>query len=145
MTVQEFKNGQNLTMLWDVVLDELSSLSKHSIGVNNIKTIFEANIGPFLSNINPNTSLMTLNKKFLSQVVLAVNRLTPSDQNIKRITITNEEVNEPYKIEDIQAGRISNFEKEVEEKKTELEKYMNLSKPQNGPCKNVSHEAIEIT
>jgi hypothetical protein len=81
---------------------------------------------------------MELNKQFLSQVVLAVNRLFPNftfggeskqEQNIKRITITNEEAAEPYKIEDIQASRQSEFEKEVERKRMELENYMTPQKP----------------
>ena len=60
---------------------------------------------------------MELNKNFLSQVVLAVNRLFPNikqEQNIKRITISDEEIAEPYKIEDIQASRQIKFEKEVD-------------------------------
>ena len=75
---------------------------------------------------------MELNKHFLSQVVLAVNRLFPNikqENNIKRITISDEEVAEPYKIEDIQASRQSEFEKEVDRKRMEMENYMSPQKP----------------
>jgi hypothetical protein len=80
---------------------------------------------------------MDLNKQFLSQVVLAVNRLFPQlkqDHNIKRITISDEEISdfkEPYKIEDIHASRQNDFEKEVERKKMELDNYMTPQKPKD--------------
>jgi hypothetical protein len=66
---------------------------------------------------------------FLHQVVLAVNRLFPKEQNIKRITITDEEVYEPYRIEDIHLSRQNDFEKEVERKRLDLENYMTPQKP----------------
>lgn len=73
---------------------------------------------------------MELNKQFLRQVVLAVNKLFPKEQNnIQRITITNEEVLEPYKIEDIHALRQSDFEKAVTRKRSELNNYMTPQKP----------------
>jgi len=130
--ITQFKNKDNLKILWEVLLDELHiNLSNKNL-VNNIRTVFESNINPFTSRANPKSNIMELNKLFLSQVLLAVNRLFPNikqDNNIKRITITDEEVSEPYKIEDIHASRQSEFEKEVERKKMELENYMTPQKP----------------
>jgi hypothetical protein len=77
---------------------------------------------------------MELNKLFLSQVVLAVNRLFPNftqEQNIKRITISDEEISEPYKVEDIHASRQNDFEKEVERKQMDLDTYMTPQKPRD--------------
>jgi hypothetical protein len=75
-------------------------------------------------------SIMDLNKEFLSQVVLAVNKLFPKQNvNVKRITITDEEVGEPYKIEDIHASRQSDFDKKLERKRIEMETYMTPPKP----------------
>lgn len=129
----QFTNKQNIQLLWDVLLDELGINTNNKSLVINIRTVFESNIKPFTSRCNTKSSIMELNKQFLSQVVLAVNRLFPNftkqEQNIKRITITNEEANEPYKIEDIHASRQTNFEKEVEKKRMELENYMTPQKP----------------
>jgi hypothetical protein len=129
----QFTNKQNIALLWDVLLDELDINTNNKTLVNNVRTVFESNIKPFTSRCNPKMSIMELNKQFLSQVVLAVNRLFPNlqkqEQNIKRITITNEEAGEPYKIEDIHASRQTNFEKEVERKRIELENYMTPQKP----------------
>jgi len=133
-TLSQFKNKDNLKLLWDVLLDELNINSSNKSLVNNIRTVFESNINPFTVRSNPKTNIMELNKQFLSQVVLAVNRLFPNitqEQNIKRITITDEEVSEPYKIEDIHASRQNEFEKEVERKRMEMENYMTPQKPRD--------------
>ena len=129
----QFTSKQNLALLWEVLLDELNiNLDSNKSLVSNIKTVFESNIKPFTSRANPTLGIMELNKLFLSQVLTAVNRLFPTikqEQNIKRITITDEEVLEPYKIEDIHASRQNDFEKEVERKRMEMENYMTPQKP----------------
>ena len=127
-----FTNKENLSLLWEVLLDELKINTSNLNITNNIKTVFESNIIPFKSNTNPNLNIMDLNKQFLSQVLLAVNRLFPNiknEQNIKRIKIFEEDFIEPYKIEDIHSLRQNNFEKEVEKKKLELEKFMTPPTP----------------
>ena len=125
----QFMSKQNLSLLWDVLLDELHINTTNKSLMSNIRAIFEGNIKPFTSRINPNTNIMELNKLFLSQVLLAVNKLFPKEQNIKRITITDEEVLEPYRVEDIHASRQTDFEKAVEKNRLDLENYMNLKKP----------------
>lgn len=131
----QFMNRENLTLLWEVLLDELKINTSNKNIVNNIKTVFDSNIKPFTSRANAKSNIMELNKLFLSQVVIAVNRLFPNmssmqnqEQNIKRITISDEDI-EPYKIEDIQSSRQNNFEKEVERKRLDLENYMSPQKP----------------
>lgn len=127
-----------MNLLWDVLLDELHINTNNKSVITNVKAVFEGNIKPFTSKSNPKSPIMELNKQFLSQVVLAVNRLFPNftfvseskqEQNIKRITITNEDVSEPYKIEDIHASRQSDFEKELERKRMDLDNYMTPQKP----------------
>jgi hypothetical protein len=132
--LSQFTNKQNLKLLWDVLLDEIHINASNKTLITNIRTIFDSNIKPFTSRINPNLNIIELNKQFLSQVVLAVNRLFPNltkEQNIQKITIFPEiEDNfEPYKIEDIQSLRQTEFEKEVERKKMELDTYMTPTKP----------------
>lgn len=133
----QFTNKQNIQMLWDILLDELKINNNNKSLVNNIRNVFESNIHPFTSRVKPNATIMELNKQFLSQVVLAVNKLFPNfnelkqrqEQNIKRIQIATEEINEPYKIEDIQASRQTVFERELETKRMDLENYMTPQKP----------------
>ena len=133
----QFTNKQNIQLLWEVLLDELQINNNNKSLVNNIRNVFESNIHPFTSRTKPNASIIELNKQFLSQVVLAVNKLFPNfneikqrqEQNIKRIQIASEEINEPYKIEDIQASRQTDFERELETKRMDLENYMTPQKP----------------
>ena len=128
-----FTSRDNLEMLWDILLDELNIRNKPSAFVSHIHTVFTSNINPFLLNVAPKTPLIELNKQFLKQVCLAVHKLFPTlaqEQNFKKINITNEEVTEAYKIEDIRTERQSEFEKQLKQKQTELETYMTLTKPQ---------------
>ena len=130
--LSKFNNNQNINLLWDVLLDEICINTNNKSLVSNIKTVFESNIKLFT--YNPNANIMNINKQFLSQVVLAVNRLFPNlksnqEQYLKKINITNEELEEPYKIEDIHLSRQTEFEKSVEKKRLELENYMTPQKP----------------
>jgi hypothetical protein len=140
----QFTNKDNLNLLWNVLLDEFQIDSSNINLINNIKFVFESNINPFISRANKRSNIMELNKQFLSQVVLAVNKLFPNftnfngvkqnqEQNIKRITIYSDEdvINEPYKIEDIQASRQSEFDKNVEQKRLDMENYMTPQKPKD--------------
>jgi len=142
--LSQFTNKVNINLLWEVLLDELHINMSNKILIGNIRTVFESNINPFSSRVNTNINIMEMNKQFLSQVVLAVNRLFPNfasfsdsnqkqtqEQDIKRIKIYDEEVLEPYKIEDIHASRQSEFEKEVERKRMEMENYMSPEKPRD--------------
>jgi len=128
MNKSQFVNKDNLELLWEVLLDELHINKTNTNVISNVKTIFESNINLFVFRSNPKTNILEQNKQFLNQVLLAVNQLLPQ-QNIKRINITDEEVLEPYKIEDIQAARKTDFEKELERKKMELENYLTITKP----------------
>jgi hypothetical protein len=132
--LQQFKNKENIHLLWDVLLDELNVNTNNKGMIANIKTVFESNIQPFTSRANSNAPIMELNKLFLGQVVLAVNRLFPQlkqEQNLKKITITNEEIAEPYRIEDIQTARQNEFENAFEKKRLELDTYMTPQKPKS--------------
>jgi predicted DNA-binding protein (UPF0251 family) len=133
----KFLNKQNLKLLWDVLLDELNIDSNNKSIVTNIRTVFESNIQPFTkntsinTNLNGNMQLVNLNKQFLSQVLIAVNRLFPNlkqEQEFKRIQISSEEVS-PYKIEDIRDARQDNFEKQLHLKRAEFENAINANKP----------------
>jgi len=128
------------------LLDELNVNIDNTNLVNNIKIIFNSNINIFVSKINPNIPLVEMNKIFLSQVIVAVNKLMPNlkyEKEIKRINISEEEINikEPYKIEDIQAFRQNNFEKQFSERKSEFENLISLQKPQELDFKDKSVES----
>jgi hypothetical protein len=76
---------------------------------------------------------MNLNKIFLSQIVTAVNRLFPNinqqSQSTKLINISDEIINEPYKVEDIQSARQTEFEAQVNQRRSEFENLVTHKKP----------------
>jgi hypothetical protein len=134
--VSKFLNKQNLKLLWEVLLDELRIDLNNKAVLTNIRTVFESNINPFTkntnTNINNNVQLVNVNKQFLSQVVIAVNRLFPNlrrEQDFKRIQISSEEVMSPYKIEDIHEARQDDFENQLKIKRSEFDNSINLQKP----------------
>jgi hypothetical protein len=132
--MSNFLTKQNIGLLWDVLLDELRIDTNNKQVVTNIRSVFESNINPFTknTNINVNTQLVNLNKQFLSQVVMAVNRLFPNlkqKQEFKRIQISSEEAFEPYKVEDIREERRDHFEQQVNKKRIEFENSINQNKP----------------
>jgi hypothetical protein len=137
---ERFTNKNNMNLLWNVLLDEFQLNNSSKKTINDVKYVFEINIQPFITRANPNLNIMELNKQFLSQIVLAVNKLFPNfkhgkpeqqynQEQIKKITIYPDEVSEPYKIEDIQASRQNEFDKNVEQKRIDMEKYMIPQKP----------------
>jgi len=137
---ERFTNKNNMNLLWTFLLDEIQLNNSSKKTINDVKYVFESNIQPFITRANPNLNIMELNKQFLSQIVLAVNKLFPNfkhgkpeqqynQEQIKKITIYPDEVSEPYKIEDIQASRQNEFDKNVEQKRIDMEKYMIPQKP----------------
>jgi hypothetical protein len=130
--LSQFSTKQNISLLWDVLLGELNINLDNKTLLSNIKTIFDSNLKIFISRVNPKIGLMELNKQYLSQVILAVQKLFPNlkqEQQIKRINISNEDVEEPYKIEDIHASRQNTFDKLVEKQKNDFDMLMNVQKP----------------
>ena len=55
--VTKFANKQNINLLWDVLLDEIQIDTNNKLVVNNIRTVFESNIQPFIKNVNANANL----------------------------------------------------------------------------------------
>ena len=134
--MSKFLTKQNIGLLWDVLLDELQVDTNNKQIFTNIRAVFDSNINPFTKNTNVNitTQLVNLNKQFLSQVVMAVNRLFPNlkrEQQFERIQISSEEAQlaEPYKVEDIREERRDHFEQLVNKKRIEFENSINQNKP----------------
>lgn len=128
----KFLNKDNINLLWDVLLDELhmQNESAPSSIVKGIRSVFETNINPFITRAKPNSNIMELNKLFLAQIITAVNRLFPNLKQIRTINISDEVIEkEPYKVEDIQASRQSEFERQMQQKQEEFESIASFKKP----------------
>jgi len=126
---EEFVKRENIELLWDVLLDELCIDVNNKQLSGNIRVVFEKNISPFVARANPNANLIELNKTFLKQLIIAINKLFPTLRNMKKIQIGDEFSDKPYKIEDIHSARQSDFEKQLEQKRHDFEASMNPLKP----------------
>lgn len=125
----EFIKRQNIELLWEILLDELGIDLSNKQVLQNIRLVFEKNIGLFTAKANPNVRLVELNKLFLKQITIALNTLFPSLRTMKRINIGEEFPDKPYKIEDIHSVRQNQFEKQLEQKRLDFEVTMNPGKP----------------
>ena len=133
--IAHFLEKENMNLLWEVLLDELDINCNNELLMHKIRVIFTSNMDHFVSSVSKNKDnnvikLVELNKQFLSQIILAVNKiLFPTNSQMKKIIIANEEINEPYKIEDIHLSRQNDFESQVEKKRIELDTFMTPQKP----------------
>lgn len=134
--LNNFLGQDNTQMLWGVLIDELNIKRDNNINYNqlitNIQTIFNTNLNLFRDKANMSQSIMSLNKQFLQQVIVAINQLVPNlkeEQSFKSIKI-GEYVSEPYNIEDIHTKRQTDFEKKVAQKQNELDSIINVKKPE---------------
>ena len=129
MNKQQFLNNQNIDVLYEILLQELK-INDKSIWIPQIRQIFKNNINFFLENANFNNSLLELNKLFLKQTTIAINRLIPNLKNEqKKINILPDEIIFPHKIEDIKNIRKDLFEEEFNLKKKDFENTMRVEKP----------------
>ena len=130
--LQQFTIKKNINMLWEVLLDEININQENKTMMTNIRAVFESNVNPFLARANVNSGLMNLNKLFLSQVLTAVNRLFPNlqqEKQMKLINISNETIDEPYKVEDIHNARQTDFEKQVNQRRSDFVNLVTIKKP----------------
>jgi hypothetical protein len=126
--IPRFLEKTNINLLWEVLMDEININGNNSELMHNIKAMFTNNANHFITKDNNSIKLVELNKHFLRQIISSVNKLV-FDSQIKKITITNEVINEPYKIEDIHLSRQHEFESQVINKRNELEQFMTPQKP----------------
>ena len=85
-----------MNLLWEVLLDELDINCNNELLMHKIRVIFTSNMDHFVSSVSKNKDnnvikLVELNKQFLSQIILAVNKiLFPTNSQMKKIIIANE-------------------------------------------------------
>jgi hypothetical protein len=130
-----FLNKSNLNILEEILFQELK-INANSQWTSQINQIFINNVHFFLKNTNMNNSLIELNKLFLKQVMLAINKLIPNlknnnQNNNKKINVISDDINFPHKIEDIQNIKLDLFNEEFNMKKQEFDMMMQNKTPNN--------------
>ena len=123
----------NLDLLWEILTSELSINVNNKTLFNKIKVIFDTNIS-MVSKTSTTSTIMQLNKLFLQQVILAVNKLIPnlkSENAIKSLNISEDILSSPHTFEDIQQGRRQEFDSQVDKRRKEFDELINPPQPQH--------------
>jgi hypothetical protein len=123
MDAQKFIKAENVDMLWEILIDEpFKNTPKEEM--NNLRQYFNNEIKLFyntqINNRISKFNLLSLNQMFLEKIVPSQNNLQEQQQVQPQ----------PYKAEDLQADRISQFENQLTQKKQEFENAITLKKPQ---------------
>ena len=120
----EFNTNKNIDLLWEVLLDEnhvksLNSNEKQKLYdlLNNHRKLF------YEKEKNNATSLVNMNKKFLSLFIKFIN------SNIKDNLLKQEKNTNIYNKEDLQIQKLNKFQKDLIDKKKDFENTINFIKP----------------
>jgi len=131
MELQKFTNPENLKLLWEILLDEtFQNMSKEEL--NNANQFFNNEIKVFyntqINNKNTSTNLLSLNQMCLEKIILSYDYLKQSKQQQPQQQQPQQQ-QQPYKAEDIQTERMSQFENQLTQKRQEFESAITLKKP----------------
>lgn len=128
MSVRQFIQKDNITMLWEVISDEENFKFLTRDIQEKVYQLFLNNIQGFFDNEKTKTnSLVDLNKKY---ILLILNHIKKS-YNIQpnKITIHQEPVKESITYEDIQNDRRSKFDRDLNRHQEEFEDFMTVKAP----------------
>jgi len=123
--ISAFMQRDNLAVIWEALIDTMEPAPELMTGV---QMAFNNNIPLFCNRVNPQSSLMDLNKRFLQQMIQAVQGLQTTATAVHRITIMDEAA-PLYKVEDIQASRMKDFQDQLSERQKEFEQFVTPPKP----------------
>jgi len=128
MSIRQFMQKDNVTMLWEVISDEemFKFLPRDAQG--KIYQLFLNNIQGFFDSEKIKTnSLVDMNKKY---ILLILNHIKKNYSNQpSKITIHNDPVKELITYEEIQNERKTKFERDLNKRQEEFEDFMTVKAP----------------
>jgi hypothetical protein len=121
MSKNEFLTKQNVSLLWEVIMDNDIMKNKPQTEISQIIDIFNVNLKKFHESTN-NNNLIELNKNYITLMMNFINKNfnKPPQQVIEKKLVTYEE---------IQNDRLSKFEKDFNSKQQEFTNAMALPVP----------------
>jgi hypothetical protein len=131
MSLKQFTQQNNITMLWDVINDEeiFRFLTPdvqqkiHQLFINNIKGFFESEKTKTTTN-----SLVDLNKKYIILILNHIKNTYPYQPN--KIKIHNDQtIKESITYEEIQNDRRTQFDRDLIKRQSEFENSMTIKAP----------------
>ena len=145
MSIKNFLNKDNLSMIWDVISDEDIFKSLPRELQTNVGILFNNNLKGFYDNeITHPTNLMDMNKRY---IILILNYIKQKFSNTpqNKIKIHDEILpslpsKELVTYEEIQNNRQTQFEKDLNKKQEEFTNAMTQSKPSVPEFKDTLNE-----
>ena len=128
MSTNDFLKGENIKMIWDVIYDEQIVNYNSKDILQQINTIFSSNIKPFFeSEKDQFTNLMEMNKKYIQFICNFIQQKFPVRQQLQMQKKPVEK--ELITYEDLQADRVSQFEKDYTQRQQEFTNAMSFPVP----------------
>lgn len=128
MSVRQFVQKDNVTMLWEVISDEENFKFLTRDVQAKVYQLFLNNIQGFFDNEKTKTnSLVDINKKYILLILNHIKRnfnITPN-----KITIHQEPIKESITYEEIQNDKRSKFERDFNRRQEEFEDAMTIKAP----------------
>ena len=121
MSKNDFLTKQNVSLLWEVIMDNDIMINKPQTEISQIIDIFNVNLKKFHDSTN-NNNLTELNKNYITVMMNFINKNfnKPTQQVTEKKLVTYEE---------IQNDRLSKFEKDFNSKQQEFTSAMALPVP----------------
>lgn len=137
MSINDFLTKQNVSMIWDVLIENDILKGKSSDIIKEVGNIVNQNIKGFFENERKVVNnLVELNKKFITLIIQYINKTYPlhtqqpqQQQNFKQISQVKKQP-ELITHNDLQSERISQFEKDLNQRQSEFTNAMTASVPQ---------------
>jgi hypothetical protein len=121
MSKNDFLTKQNVSLLWEVIMDDDIMKNKPQTEVSQIIDIFNVNLKKFHDSTN-NNNLTELNKNYITVMMNFINKnfSKPVQQVVKKPLVTYEE---------LQNDRLSKFEKDLNSRQQDFTSAMALPVP----------------
>jgi len=118
----DFITTENIEMIWEIILDDIKDRLKSQEQFTRARAFFINQARSFFEREKTVAqNLMQMNKKFISQIMQSFNEpVKQQPQPSFQQPPPTFQQNQPFKAEDIQAERISAFEKNLEAKKNDF-------------------------
>jgi len=128
MSIDQFTEKENITMLWEVISDEVSFKFLTRDVQRDVYQLFLNNIQGFFDNEKiKNNTLVGINKKYVLLILNHIKRYNNIQTN--KITIHQEPIKEAITYKEIQNDRKNKFDRDLNIRQEEFEELMTVKSP----------------
>lgn len=121
--VSNFLKRENVSLLWEVIMDDETIRNKQPGELSQINEVFNTNLKKFYDSSGGNKNLTEMNKNYITVMMNFINN------NFANKRMLPSQKKELVTYEDIQSDRLSQFEKDYNNRQQEFSKAMALPVP----------------